>query len=782
MYKTASVLMLLVSVSLFGREKLGSDFIQKPVTNVRQIVAAKGVVSRITPKVLDYLKFEIIKKDADNLDIFELENIAGKLVIRGTTGVALCSGYNYYLQKYCHCELSWCGDQLKIPTPFPTVPKKIRIKSPSKYRVYFNYCTLSYTATWWDWKRWQREIDFMALRGINMPLSPIGVEGVWYNVLQDFKMSGEEAQAFLCGPAYLAWQWMTNIQTLGGPMPKNWIQTHIQMGQKILERERSLGMIPIQQGFSGFVPVKFKKRFPKAKIFFKKEWAGRKTPTVQLDPLDPLFSKFGKVFMEEQKRLFGESHFYATDPFHEGSPPVNTPEYLSAVGKITFKVMQEHDPKAIWAMQAWSIRKDIACAVPKGKLLVLDLNGAKSRRTKNFWGHEFVTGVLHNFGNRITLHGDLNQIAKNIYLQKQQTAKNISGIGLFMEGIIHNPVFFNMVFDSIWWNNSVPAKEWVHSYATRRYGAESKHAQKAWDLLLQSAYRRGTNGIETGSIIATRPTLYPAKTSPQTSLKINYEPYVLVQAWQELMNDKDMLRESDGYKFDAVDVGRQALTNLALEIHKDLFVAYKARDKKAFQKASKKFLGILKDVDALIGTRSEYQLYNWVHAAREWGTTLAEKEQYEENARMLITRWGPLTMERAWDYSWRMWQGMISSYYLPRWTMFHKYLLTTLADGTTYDDQHTRFSNGRPALKGTPFLRKLTEWEVKWIESKNPADYALPVYKYDAVELSAKLLKKYMPDMKRVYLDKNRKNVSFSRKRKRKKKRKKKVINPLDII
>ena len=27
---------------------------------------------------------------------------------------------------------------------------------PAQVAVYFNYCTLSYTAAWWDWNRWQR--------------------------------------------------------------------------------------------------------------------------------------------------------------------------------------------------------------------------------------------------------------------------------------------------------------------------------------------------------------------------------------------------------------------------------------------------------------------------------------------------------------------------------------------------------------------------------------------------------------------------------------------------
>ena len=45
----------------------------------------------------------------------------------------------------------------------------------------FNYCTFNYSASWWNWERWEQEIDFMALNGINMPLSIVGLEGVWYD-------------------------------------------------------------------------------------------------------------------------------------------------------------------------------------------------------------------------------------------------------------------------------------------------------------------------------------------------------------------------------------------------------------------------------------------------------------------------------------------------------------------------------------------------------------------------------------------------------------------------
>ena len=41
---------------------------------------------------------------------------------------------------------------------------------------YLNFCTFSYTMPYWDWTDWEREIDWMALHGITMPLAITGHE------------------------------------------------------------------------------------------------------------------------------------------------------------------------------------------------------------------------------------------------------------------------------------------------------------------------------------------------------------------------------------------------------------------------------------------------------------------------------------------------------------------------------------------------------------------------------------------------------------------------------
>ena len=41
-----------------------------------------------------------------------------------------------------------------------------------------------------------KEIDFMAMNGINMPLTPIGSEAVWYETLQEFNFTKKEALSY----------------------------------------------------------------------------------------------------------------------------------------------------------------------------------------------------------------------------------------------------------------------------------------------------------------------------------------------------------------------------------------------------------------------------------------------------------------------------------------------------------------------------------------------------------------------------------------------------------
>src|ERR1044072_8596183 len=233
--------------------------------NAQQDVrAAYRLIKRIVPQQAAFFKVESLPRQ-DEKDVFEIESSANKITLRGNNGVSVAAALYYYLTEYCHSQITWNGPHLHLPEKLPVLKEKVRRQTPYQYRYYLNYCTFNYSMSWWDWDRWEKEIDWMALHGINMPLAITGEEYTWYLVYKELGFSDGDLEDFFCGPSYFAWFWMGNLDGWGGPLPLNWMQSHKELQQKILQHERELGMTPVLPAFTGHVPSAFKKKFPNAK-------------------------------------------------------------------------------------------------------------------------------------------------------------------------------------------------------------------------------------------------------------------------------------------------------------------------------------------------------------------------------------------------------------------------------------------------------------------------------------------------------------------------------------
>jgi alpha-N-acetylglucosaminidase len=92
----------------------------------------------------------------------------------------------------------------------------------------------------------------------------------------------------------------------------------------------------------------------------------------------------------------------------------------------------------------------------------------------------------------------------------------------------------------------------------------------------------------------------------------------------------------------------------------------------------------------------------WLADARNQGTTKAEKDLYEKNARDLITLWGNADSPLH-EYSCRQWSGLMNDFYNPRWQQFFVLLKDALMSGKEAD------------LKG--FDKSIRQWEWKWVNS-----------------------------------------------------------------
>ena len=134
-------------------------------------------------------------------EVFVITAQGGKPCIKGSTTLAVTTGINWYLNHTARVNRTWNNltqDFSQTVLPVPAGEEKHVCNAD--YRYYLNYCNFSYSMSTWTWERWQQEIDWMALHGINMPLQIVGLDVVWSNLLtKDLGYKETEANQFVAG-------------------------------------------------------------------------------------------------------------------------------------------------------------------------------------------------------------------------------------------------------------------------------------------------------------------------------------------------------------------------------------------------------------------------------------------------------------------------------------------------------------------------------------------------------------------------------------------------------
>ncbi len=695
--------------------------------------AARGVLQRLLPNHADQFILESINSEGGH-DFFEIDSREGKIVLRGNNGVSICSALNWYLKYTCHADVTWSGIQLNLPDRLPSVQEKVVRVSPHKYRYFFNYCCFGYSLSWWDWEQWEWMIDWMALNGINMPLAVTGQEATWQAVLKELGLSQQDCDEFLAGPPYLPFGWMGCLDGWGAPISESWIARHAELQKRILERERTLGMTPVMQGFTGHVPPSIKKAFPDAELH-KIQWI--EWNTYFLDSQDPLFRRIGRLFLEKQTEMFGTNHLYAADTFIEMTPPSNDPGFLSELAKAISGTMTAADPEAVWVMQGWIFYNNAEFWKPpqaeafltgaeEGRMILLDLFCDQApvwKITEAFYGRPWIWCVVQNFGNTIRLGGPLHTINEDIHAaMNDPQSGNLSGIGMIQEGLGYNPVFFDLMTEKAWHREPVDLPVWLQTYAHRRYGTQTEATQQAWQLLLDSVY---TDSYRTNSTVVHRPVF-----RTDGPVWHPYDETKLKRAWELLLSCSDQLGEVDTYQFDLVNITRQVLSNWSSNVLGEVHSAYANNDIGGLRQSADEFLEVLQDLDTLLATREEFLLGRWLEDAKSWGQTKEERNIYEWNARNVITLWGDAE-SRLHDYARKEWSGLIAGFYLPRWEMFFNDLEISL--------------NEKQAFDADAFEQKMQQWEEHWTHR---TDSYSATSKGNIAELVSVLHEKYADKLK----------------------------------
>lgn len=668
----------------FSKKIVLAFLLVSSVAYSQKFISVSDIIKRRVPWLSSHIEFDSIDKENEK-DVFILQTKNNKIHIAASGANAAATGLQWYLKYYCNRSMSHLGDNLSALKKIPQITQSVKQVSQVQYRYALNYCTINYTMSFYTWKDWERELDWMALHGVNLLLVPIGTEEVWQNTLKQFQFTKKEIEDFIPGPAFTAWWLMGNLEGWGGSISQNMIKQQTVLQQKILKRAKQLGIQPILQSFYGMVPTRLKNKI-KAKITIQGKWAGDFIRPDFLSPEDSLFIRMSDVYYTEMKKLYGSDiKYFGGEPFHEGGSSKGIDVAVSA--KIIQQQMQKHFPSSTWVLQGWggNPSKELLGGLNKKNILVIELFGENTNNWEQRNGYEqtpFIWSSVNNFGEKVGLYGKLERFAAEVYRTKNsQYAHLLKGVGIIPEGINNNPVVFDLILELAWQKDSIDVNKWIQGYVKARYGITNQHLSEAWQLLLKTVYNSTTVRVEGNpeSIFCARPSLNVQSVSTWGSITKRYDTSLFAIAVNKFLLAEKQLKSSVTYQTDKTDMLRQLNANSADVWYAQMVNDVKQKDEQAFKKSYSAFRKLLLRQDSLLQQNHFFTLKNWLKQAKRFATNTTDKKLALENAKAQITYWGPNNpTTNLHDYANKEWGGLLKDFYLKRWDMFYEYTLQQL--------------------------------------------------------------------------------------------------------
>ena len=674
-------------------------------------------------------RFEIVINASlaeNGKDVFVITAQNGKPCIKGNSQLSVATGINWYLNHYAHINLTWNNlttDLSKVELPVPNAEDKHVCNTT--YRYDFNTCTFSYSMAFWTWDRWQKEIDWMALHGINAPLNLVGLDVLWRNVLKDEKIGYSDAEIaqYIAGPGFIAWFAMNNLEGWGGTIesqatgvfmqgnPEWWYTRQEKLCRDMLQRMRELGMQPVIPGFSGQVPNSMAGKtisgINSAHIINNGSWEGYTRPDI-INPATDSYDYMAEIYYKHLEELMGVSEFYSIDPFHEGnslpSPATNEGTYPGIMESLDeyydnvsedVKTKYNAPEKTKWIIQKWQAlpqKEAFTAMANKGygdRFIGLDLFAdapGKAEWDDDFFSDcDFIFCMLHNFGGRSGLHGRLETVMTNYFRALEKD--DCMGIGATPEGTETNPILYDMLFELPWMTpgNHLTADEWVKNYSYSRYGVKSETAENALLYLKESVWdcpsdQQGT----TEAVILARPAWTVDRVSTWVNATVYWDTQDVLLAADQLYSIKDLVTANGGqdgvanYNYDFIDVVRQAMVDYAAQLLPLIKTAHESGDNAEYTRLYQLYLQLMLDLDTMLSYDENFKLERWTSLARNianegdalgYTTTENDRNWLEWNARTQVTVWSNQD-NGLHDYSNRCWAGLIKDFHYKRWEQF----------------------------------------------------------------------------------------------------------------
>ncbi|WP_257348518.1 alpha-N-acetylglucosaminidase [Pseudalkalibacillus decolorationis] len=659
----------------------------KPEKGIFDTKPAEKSLKRVLPRHYKQVEFLAVQKDEKGNDYFRITGKPGKIQIQGTSPAVLLTGFNWYLKYTAKGNITWNGEQLNLPKTLPAPETEIIKTANVPHRFALNDTDDGYTGAYRKWKDWERTIDVLALQGVNEVLVTVGQEAVYYDTFKEFGYSSEELLKWIPQPSHQPWWLLQNMCCFGGSVTEELIEERAELGKKIANRLRELGMTPVFPGYYGTVPLDFVKKNPQGRVISQGDWiSGFRRPD-WLDPRNELFTKVAETFYKKQEKRFGETTMYKMDLLHEGGRPGDVP-VDDAAGAVEAALQKAH-PGAIWAILGWQSNpsKELIAPLDKDKVLILD--GLSDRysnlnRESTWPDTPYAFGSIWNFGGHTTMGANMSVWNERYWEWKEKSGSNLSGIAMMPEASDNNPVAFDFLTEMAWQDGPVDMDEWFSKWAERRYGKADKHAEAAWNILQNTAYNMPADGWSEAQdgLFGAQPSLSTKSAASWSPSSERYNTQHFNQSLSELLKVAPELRKSSAYKYDLMDVTRQVLSNQSRVLLPKIKEAYDAKDEKLFVHYTNKWLEWMKLLDEVVSTNKQTMLGPWLKQAKSWASDKEEAARLEYDARSIITVWGDSQPSKSGlhDYANREWGGLVGSFYYDRWKTYFDELSSALKE------------------------------------------------------------------------------------------------------
>eukprot|EP00035_Acanthoeca_spectabilis_P021929 m.440986 g.440986 ORF g.440986 m.440986 type:complete len:917 (-) comp18600_c0_seq1:173-2923(-) len=417
-----------------------------------------------------------------------------------------------------------------------------------------------------------------------------------------------------------------------------------------------------------------------------------------------------------------------------------------ALGIASGGIGPANDPHALDRLHSFT------SPIPEGQFILLDMSAHGSgefRDWKGQWQVPFIWTALHDYGGDMGIKGNLSMInpipfaapplapVPPGYDKRTQAV----GVGYTPEGLDQNPAYYELLQEAAFKTGPEPnLTDWLVRRAHRRYGlagaTPNRNVTDAWVALAKSGYAID-KGVSDGSGVGVMGVLPKLGLDTTSWNKVNGNittpaPALCLEwaSWHALNDAARAVNAAAGpgypepYLYDLVNTGREVLSQLATRFLIDFSRSFSTPPLNAqtINMTASNYIGLLFDLEVLLGTNKAFMLGPWLAEARALGANDLDcintqitgdigncSNFMEWNAKAQLTTWYPVIGSadspivqqngRDHDYARKQWSGLINEVYVPRARIYEQQALANAASGQPFDEGAAAASYARMVYK-----------------------------------------------------------------------------------